>query len=98
VISAWFSTTANVAANRDTVKRFAAVMHDASMFSNANPKEMAKYLAPYFHEDVALIGKTPPALLGATLEASELQPIVDAALRYGLIAKGYPASELIASA
>jgi NitT/TauT family transport system substrate-binding protein len=98
VISAWFSTTAYVAANRDTVKRFAAVMHDASMFSNANPKEMAKYLAPYFHEDVAVIGKTPPALLGATLEASELQPIVDAALRYGLIAKGYPASELIASA
>jgi hypothetical protein len=78
------------------VRRFAGVMHDASMYSNANPHEMAKYLAPYFHQDAASLGRTDPALLGATLEAAELQPIVDAAQRYGLIAKGFPAGELFA--
>ena len=97
VISAWFATTQYAAANKDTVKRFAAVMHDASIYSNTNPKEMAKYLAPYFHQDVEIIGRTPPALLGTTLAASELQPIVDAALKYGLITKGFPASELLAT-
>jgi NitT/TauT family transport system substrate-binding protein len=96
VISAWFSTIEYVAANRDVVRRFAGVMHDASAYSNANPHGMAKYLAPYFHQDAASLGRTDPALLGATLEAAELQPIVDAAQRYGLIAKGFPAGELFA--
>ena len=97
VISAWFCTLDYVAANRDIVRRFARVMHDASAYSNANPHEMAKYLAPYFHQDVANLKRTDPALLGATLEAGELQPIVDAAQRYGLIAKGFPATELLAA-
>jgi NitT/TauT family transport system substrate-binding protein len=97
VISAWFSTAEYVAANRDVVRRFASVMHDASTYSNANPHEMAKYLAPYFHQDVAILQRTDPALLGATLDAGELQPIVDAAQRYGLIAKTFPAAELLAA-
>ncbi len=97
LISAWFSTSAYVAANRDTVRRFAAVMHDASVYSNTNPHQMAKYLALYFHEDVALVGRTEPALLGTALDTGDLQPIVDAAQRYGLIAKAFPAAELIAT-
>jgi NitT/TauT family transport system substrate-binding protein len=98
LISVWFSTATYVAANRDIVRRFTAVMHDASAYSNANPHEMAKYLAPYFHEDVASLSRTLPALLGTTLETADLQPIVEAALRYGLIAKPFPAAELIATA
>jgi ABC-type nitrate/sulfonate/bicarbonate transport system substrate-binding protein len=97
LISAWFSTTAYAAANRDTLRRFAAVMHDASMYSNANPHAMAQYLAPYFHEDVAKIAKTEPALLGAALDPGDLQPIVDAAFRYGAIAKTFPAGDLFAN-
>jgi NitT/TauT family transport system substrate-binding protein len=97
VISAWFSTTDYVAANRDTVRRFSGVMRDASAYSNANPHEMAKYLAPFFHQDIANVSRTEPALLGATIEASDLQPIIDAAQRYGIIAKGFPAAELIAA-
>jgi NitT/TauT family transport system substrate-binding protein len=97
LISAWFSTTDYIAANRDTVRRFATVMHDASAYSNANPHEMAKYLAPYFHQDVARVSRVPPALLGAILQASDLQPIIDAARRYGLIANGFPAAELLAA-
>ena len=94
LISAWFTTTAYASANRDVVKRFAAVMHDASMFSNANPHEMAKYLAPYFHADVATIAKTDPALLGAANDPADVQPIIDAAQRYNLIAKTFPAADL----
>jgi NitT/TauT family transport system substrate-binding protein len=97
VISAWFATAEYVAANRDVVRRFAAVMRDASAYSNANPHEMAKYLAPYFHQDVAALGRTDPALLGSVVEAAELQPIVDAAQRYGVIAKAFPAAELISA-
>jgi NitT/TauT family transport system substrate-binding protein len=96
VISAWFSTIEYVEANRDTVRRFASVMHDASAYSNANPHQMAKYLAPYFHQDIASLSRTEPALLGSTLDVAEIQPIVDAALRYGLIANGFPAAELLA--
>jgi NitT/TauT family transport system substrate-binding protein len=96
LISAWFSTADYAAANRDTVKRFAAVMRDASLYSNANPHEMAKYLAPYFHEDVAQVAKTEPALLGSALDAGDVQPIVDAAFRYGAIAKTFPAADLFA--
>ena len=95
LISAWFCTTAYAAANRDTVKRFAAVMHDASAYSNANPHEMAKYLAPYFHQDVAKVAQTEPALLGTSLDVNDLQPIVDAAVRYGAIMKPFPAAELL---
>jgi NitT/TauT family transport system substrate-binding protein len=97
LISAWFSTTAYAAANRDTIKRFASVMHDASLYSNANPHEMAKYLAPYFKQDVAKIAQTEPALLGTAADPAELQPIVDAAVRYGAIAKPFAAPELFAN-
>jgi NitT/TauT family transport system substrate-binding protein len=97
LISAWFSTSDYAAANRDVVRRFASVMHDASTYSNTHPHEMAKYLAPFFHQDVASLSLTEPDLLGATVEPAELQPIIDAATRYGLIAKGFPAAELLAA-
>jgi hypothetical protein len=43
------------------------------------------------------VSRTEPALLGATLDTAELQPIIDAAQRYGLIAQGFPAAEMIAA-
>jgi NitT/TauT family transport system substrate-binding protein len=94
LISAWFSTSSYAAANGDIVKRFAAVMHDASLYSNANPHEMAKYLAPYFKQDIAKIAQTEPALLGTVSDPADLQPIVDAAVKYGAIAKPFAAAEL----
>jgi NitT/TauT family transport system substrate-binding protein len=87
-----------VEANRDVYERFAKAMREASAFTNAHPSETVDLAASF-------TGATPDAIRHGKrsfsadyLDPRNLQPLIDISAQYGLIAKGFPAAEIISPA
>jgi len=93
--STWFTTRDYADANPDVVKRFVSGLQAAAKFEYAHPAEMATYLAPFLNEDEATLATFPRTTVGLTLDVADYQPVVDIAARYGLIAKAFPAREMM---
>jgi len=91
---AWFCTADYVSAHRDVAHRFADAMTDASKWANKNPVAAGAVLQSY--------SKAPPTPIAFRtffpehLTAADVQLLIDAAARYGVIDRTFPAAELIA--
>jgi NitT/TauT family transport system substrate-binding protein len=95
--STWFTTHDFAAKSPDVVRRFVSGLAQATRYEYAHPAEMAKYLAPYLHQDEATLATFPRTTDGLALTASDYQPVIDLAARYGIISKSFPAAEMITS-
>jgi NitT/TauT family transport system substrate-binding protein len=93
--SAWFTTDSYAAKNPELVKRFVSVLRRASDYTNRHPDDTIDLLASFTGMDAATIKKMPRSYAGTTIEAREVQPLIDAAAKYKLIEKPFPAQELI---
>lgn len=93
--STWFTTTAYAAQNRDVVRRFVSGLQEATRYEYAHQSEMAQYLAPFLHVDQAALAAFPRTTDGLTLAASDYQPVIDLAARYGVIPKAFAAAEML---
>jgi len=86
-----------VAANRDAMSRFARGMHDAVVYTNSHPAEMAELVASFTKMDPALVARTLRTTDPEYMDAKWLQPVIDAAYRYKLIDRAFPAEEIFSS-
>jgi len=93
----YVSTTDYVAANRDALSRFAHGMHDAAVYTNSHPAEMTEIVATFTKMDPALVARTFRTTDPEYLDPKTLQPVIDAAFRYKLISRTFPAEELFSS-
>jgi NitT/TauT family transport system substrate-binding protein len=93
--STWFTTRDYASANGDVVKRFVSGLHEATKAEYARPADMAPYLAPFLNEDAAALAAFPRTTCGLALDSADYQPVIDLAARYGLIAKAFPAREML---
>lgn len=96
--SGWFADTTWIAKNRETATQFAAAMHDAAVWANANRAATEPILtsALKLPADIVHTLNLKP-YYGETLRASEIQPVIDAAVKYGALPKPLRADDLIAS-
>jgi NitT/TauT family transport system substrate-binding protein len=90
----YFATPEFVKTHLDLVRRFAAVIKQTAIWANANQATTAKILEK-------LTGISPADLAHRvhyhdTLDASKIQPLVNAAAKYGTLKAPFPASEIIA--
>jgi len=85
-----------VAANRDTVLRFYRALLEANVYGNAHQDVTAHWLADFAHADLDAILHTPRKVLAESLDLSMVQLVIDAALRYKVIEKGFDARDLVA--
>lgn len=91
---AWICTADYAKRHPDVVRRFADAMADASRWANKNPDAAGAVLEAY--------SKSPPTpiqyrtFFPERLRATDVQLLVDAAARYGVIDRTFPAAELIA--
>jgi NitT/TauT family transport system substrate-binding protein len=94
MFSGWATTTAWANENVTTVKKLVDVFATAAKWGNANHAQSAQILvaASKMPEDVA--NKMTRSYYGERLDASLLQPVIDAAAKYGTIAKPFPAAEV----
>jgi NitT/TauT family transport system substrate-binding protein len=92
-----FGNTSWVSAHKDDVVRLNRVIHDAEAYVAAHESETAHLAAAYGGYDPASLKDFHPPTRALTLDASDLQPTIDAAAKYKLIAKAFPAADLICS-
>jgi NitT/TauT family transport system substrate-binding protein len=95
IASCWFTSKDLVAKQPDLVRRFVAGLREATVYASAHPAEMASSLAPFLHDDPAKLQKMGLSQLGVTLDARELQPVVDIAVKFGIIDKSFDARDLV---
>jgi NitT/TauT family transport system substrate-binding protein len=92
----WFSTLEWVQRNRTIAERFGRVIAEAATYCNTHVPETVDDLVALSHLDRTLVLQMKRTLQGPTVGADEIQPMIDAAVKYKLLTKGFPASEIIA--
>lgn len=94
VVGAFYATDDYVKAHPDIVKKYAAAIDEAADWGNRNPVEAWKILDKYAKTT------TPPdrqhVRYTDRLRASDIQPLIDASAKYGLLKASVPAKDLFA--
>jgi NitT/TauT family transport system substrate-binding protein len=92
---AFVSSDSWLAANPDVANRFVSALHRAATWANTHHAESAAILIRYAKLDPAIATTMARATYTTSIDASLIQPSIDASARYGVIAKPFPASELL---
>jgi NitT/TauT family transport system substrate-binding protein len=93
--SVWFTTLEIVKNKPALVKAFVSAMAETSAWANTHRKETAVILAKYTKKDLAAIEGLVRTTYGGKISPGMIQPNIDVAVKYGVLAKSFPASELI---
>ena len=94
MVAAWVSTVDFTAKNAAVVRRFGQVIQAASAYANAHHDKTVDLIAEFSGIDRATVATMTRAPYATTLNPVLVQPIVDAAARYGAIPASYSAAEL----
>ena len=92
LVGAWFSTNGWAQSHADAIRRFRAVMVETARWAATHHAESARILEKYTHLAAPPEMKRVP--FAERAEASQIQPVLDAATRFGVITPT-PASELL---
>jgi NitT/TauT family transport system substrate-binding protein len=95
MISAYVADAGWVAKNADVVKRFGQVMVRASEYAGNHHDQTVDIIADFSGIERATVARMTRAAYATTLDPSIVQPLIDAAARYGAIKQTFDASELI---
>ena len=97
MISGWFASGDYVAKHRDIVERFERVMQQAEAYANTHHAETLDLVVAFTGIDASLVaGMTRPTYPNA-LDPRDIQPLIDAEVKYKVIDKTFPAAEMISS-
>ena len=97
LIGAWFTTAQWAADHRDTVNRFASVIHETAVWANKNQTQSGQIVAKYTKIDPAVLATMTRSRYAESLTPASLQPLIDISAKYnGFTA--FPAQELIFAA
>jgi NitT/TauT family transport system substrate-binding protein len=94
-IAGWITTTGYQQKNPEVVRRVAGALMDAARWANTHHDETAPIVARITKVDVETIRREVRPVYSDALRAAELQPQLDAALKYGYISRAMTANELI---
>jgi ABC-type nitrate/sulfonate/bicarbonate transport system substrate-binding protein len=97
LVAGWTTTRDWVRNHADLAKRYAAVMTQTARWANANHEKSAQILSKYSKLPLTTVERMQRSYYGEKLDPSLIQPVIDAAAKYGVIEKTFPASAIIAS-
>ena len=90
----WFTTASYADAHPDVIARFVAVMRDANAYTNTHPAETLPLIAAFSGIDPAAIAHMTRSFAPPYLDARDVQPMIDAAVKYKALDHGFAAQEL----
>jgi NitT/TauT family transport system substrate-binding protein len=94
VIEGGVFTSADYASKHaEMIKKFTRAIIDAGVWANTHHEEAAAILAKYSKRDPAKVANH--AVFPDGLKASDLQPLIDAAAKYGAMKSPFPAADLL---
>jgi NitT/TauT family transport system substrate-binding protein len=95
LIGTWFTTSTWAKAHPDLVRKYVAVMQQTAHWANAHHAETAKILQDETKTPVS--ATTMRVVFGETLDVKQIQTLIDACAKYGVIKATFPATDIIAS-
>lgn len=96
-VAGYVSTPEIIDKNEDAMRRFARAMHESILYTNVHMAETADLVASYSGVDVGIVSKAMRATDPEYVEAKNIQPIIDVAVKYNILDKRFDASDLISS-
>ncbi|MBV8722275.1 MAG: ABC transporter substrate-binding protein, partial [Candidatus Eremiobacteraeota bacterium] len=93
LIGVYFTTESWARAHADLVKKVADVMTRTARWANAHQAESAKVLEQY--TKTVLGPQVARAVYAERVDVRSVQPVIDAAARYGALTAPFPATELL---
>jgi NitT/TauT family transport system substrate-binding protein len=93
--AAWFARVDYAKAHPDVIRRFAAAMADTSRWANAHHAESGAILAKAGKMDPEVVRGMTRCGYAETVNPRQIQPLLDAATKFGILPRPVPASELI---
>jgi len=91
---AYFSMRSYATANPEAVTRFARVLRQAAIYTNAHPTETLPLLVANTGLEPDVAAKMRRAVIALAFDPSQLQPLIDVAAKYKAIPQGFDAREL----
>ena len=96
LITCYCSTQTFVDKNRAAIRRLADVLGRSATYTNAHHAEVLAQIAPFWDVDPAVVSAMAVTVGATRLDPREIQPLLDAALRYGVISAPITATSMIA--
>jgi NitT/TauT family transport system substrate-binding protein len=93
LVGAWFSTSAWAAEHVDAIRRFRAVMVETARWAKTHHAESAQILERYTKLATPAGMRRVP--FAETADPAQIQPVIDAAAKYGVLKSAFPAAELL---
>jgi NitT/TauT family transport system substrate-binding protein len=93
--SCWFSTKQFVQTKPEALRRFQKAIYEAQAWGNTHTAQSAVILAKYSKMDVSQVRSMTRSPYAVRLLASDVQPFLDAASKYGALSKPVSAADLI---
>lgn len=97
LIGGWFCMQQYLTANHPTIDRFTAAMRAATAYTNAHLADIIPMIAAYSKLDPERLRNQSHAANTAVPDPSLVAPTIAIAVKYKLIDRGFPATDLIAS-
>ena len=94
MLSGWMTTRPWLEAHHDVALRFTTAMRETAQWANSNHAASAVLLAKYTKLPLATIEKMHRGEFAESFDANHIQPVIDAAAKYGVIEKSFPASDI----
>jgi NitT/TauT family transport system substrate-binding protein len=91
----WFTTTDYANKNRSVVETFARVIRDSNLYCNTHHADTVALVAENAKIDEKMVARMARITFGDYLRASDIQPLVNVAAKYGAISKPFDAAALI---
>lgn len=95
LMAAWFTTRDYSQSHPDVVRAFARAFAAAATYTNAHHAQTAAMIAEFTHVPISVIQRMSRAIAGTALVPSQIQPVIDTAVKYGALERRFPARELI---
>jgi NitT/TauT family transport system substrate-binding protein len=95
MILGWIVNESYANAHPEIVTKFANAIRDAAVWSNAHEKESAAILVRHSKLSPAIAQSMARAEYGTRLDPAMIQPVIDAAHKYGFLPNPLSANELI---
>ena len=84
--------------NPDVMARFAKAMHESALYNNSHLPETVDLVSSFTKVPADVINHSVRAIDGEYVDVKHVQPLIDAAAKYGMIPKAFPAEDIISSA
>jgi ABC-type nitrate/sulfonate/bicarbonate transport system substrate-binding protein len=91
----WVTSQQWADSHKDVARAFANVMSKTAAWSNANHAQSAGILAKYAKLETSVASSMARVPNATSLQAGDLQPVIDLAVKYGTLARYVPADQLI---